>query len=910
MQINITVRNQSIIDICPCVVLAEDSQNYVTAAFTFLTDDWENTEKTAQFQNPKTGEVYESILDSSNACTVRWEALADSGDMNVAVFGANGGYRITTNMGVITVLPTLSGGESDTPPSPDVYQQLLTMLGQKADNMTYSDNVLKLLSGSKELARVIIAGGGSSVQPDWNQNDSGAADYIKNRPFYDDTNVLLEWDGNTEGLVTATNSGGEVEAYKISEYINPLPLPGTTTILFEDGWTTSISSDDTFAYADDEIVETYGWSHDGKRYGYLAFVKNDNVESVYSKITYPKSGVYWCFFDETEIKVSQIYADVFKLPNKYLNLDVSLDKYSENPVQNKAVAAMEDRLPVVITSNGRDLASGTADWVAEMIEKGVLVAGIPNGYEILTFPEVHSSGSENKVYFFPPYISPDRPNETGRVLVGNELIGLDINPYTRLIPPPLSQNAGKVLMVGTVEDEAVFSWQSLPDGLFVVYISLSQSTTFSASYDEITSAISAGKVVIGVVNDGTSASIKLASSYWDTQEERVYFYSIDGFDGWKSVYVGASSRGYDATRYQSDVPTLTVDDLETNAGCVIIVSSIGGSYQLKKLTAEDVNALSGTTANSWADVPELLANYDTVLYNTTYGNRPEGLRPPALIVAAATERGTRQLSILDGAGQIWTGSVDLSSGTITVKKVDAGIQTLNLGAASDVDIRELEEGICRVITDSGEINLNGFSGSVSGSGTSVTMATYSANCLYLAVSREESSSGITIVVNVLDQAMPTQIVCEANGTGNYVSWTSTKTDIKDICLSKDNTTEYTPTGDYNPATKKYVDDAVGGVSAATPRQQMQNTDTTVTLQPNTLYVFPEMATLAVTLATPTNTNIVNEYHFFFTSGATATTLTLPDDIVSDMSVEANRRYEVSIMDGYLAWISWEVVAGA
>ena len=783
MQINITVRNQSIIDICPCVVLAEDSQNYVAAVFTFLTDDWENTEKTAQFQNPKTGEVYESILDSNNACTVRWEALSDSGDMNVAVFGVNGGYRVTTNMGVITVLPTLSGGESDTPPSPDVYQQLLTMLGQKADNMTYSDSVLRLLSGSKELARVIITGGGSSVQPDWNQNDSGAADYIKNRPFYDGTNVLLEWDGNTEGLVTATDSSGRLRAYKIAEYINPLPLPGTTTVVFEDGWTSPIS-DDSFAYANNEIAETFDSLQDEKLYGSLAFVKNDNVESVYSKITYPKSGVYWCFFDETDIKVSQIYADVFKLPNKYLNLDISLDKDSENPVQNKAVAAMEDRLPVVVTSNGRNLANVTADKVKEMIDDDVLVVGLPDGYRVLTFPEDHSDWGENKVYFFPPYISPDWPTETGRVLVGNELIDLDVNPYTRLIPPPLSQNVGKILTVGTGDKgEAIFTWQNL-------------------------------------------------------------------------------------------------------------------------------GALSGTTASSWADVPELLANYDTVLYETGAGNPPEGLRAPALIVASALEKGTRQLSILDGAGQIWTGLVNLNAATITVKKVDTGIQTMDLGATSDVDIRDLESNIYKVITDSGEINLNGFSGSVAGSGTPVTMATYSTNCLYLAVSRGESSSGITIVVNVLDQAMPTQIVCEANGTGNYASWTSTKTDIRDICLAKDNTAEYTPTGDYNPATKKYVDDAVGGISAATPRQQMQSTDTAVTLQPNTLYVFPEMATLTVTLAAPANTNIANEYHFFFTSGATATALTLPDGIVSDMSVEANRRYEASIMDGYLAWTSWEVVAGA
>ena len=61
-------------------------------------------------------------------------------------------------------------------------------------------------------------------------------------------------------------------------------------------------------------------------------------------------------------------------------------------------------------------------------------------------------------------------------------------------------------------------------------------------------------------------------------------------------------------------------------------------------------------------------------------------------------------------------------------------------------------------------------------------------------------------------------------------------------------------------------------TADIPRQEMQATDTSVTLQPNVLYVFPEMASLTVTLAEPSDTNVANEYHFFFTSGATATTL--------------------------------------
>lgn len=85
-------------------------------------------------------------------------------------------------------------------------------------------------------------------------------------------------------------------------------------------------------------------------------------------------------------------------------------------------------------------------------------------------------------------------------------------------------------------------------------------------------------------------------------------------------------------------------------------------------------------------------------------------------------------------------------------------------------------------------------------------------------------------------------------------------------------------------------------SADIPRQEMQNTDTTVTLEPNKLYIFPEMASLTVTLAEPDNSNVANEYHFFFTSGATATMLTLNDVLSDAYSIEANMKYEVSILE--------------
>lgn len=104
------------------------------------------------------------------------------------------------------------------------------------------------------------------------------------------------------------------------------------------------------------------------------------------------------------------------------------------------------------------------------------------------------------------------------------------------------------------------------------------------------------------------------------------------------------------------------------------------------------------------------------------------------------------------------------------------------------------------------------------------------------------------------------------------------------------------TAEYDGSTEQTVNIPIAG-SSATPRQEMQNTDTNVTLQPNKLYVFPEMASLTVTLAEPDNSNVANEYHFFFTSGATATTLTLNDVLSDAYSIEANMKYEVSILEG-------------
>lgn len=80
------------------------------------------------------------------------------------------------------------------------------------------------------------------------------------------------------------------------------------------------------------------------------------------------------------------------------------------------------------------------------------------------------------------------------------------------------------------------------------------------------------------------------------------------------------------------------------------------------------------------------------------------------------------------------------------------------------------------------------------------------------------------------------------------------------------------------------------------------TDTTVTLEPNKLYVFPEMESLTYTIGEGTG-----EVHFIFKSGATATRVVHPAGVnIGSFTVESNKVYEVSILEGLLTSQSWAV----
>lgn len=119
--------------------------------------------------------------------------------------------------------------------------------------------------------------------------------------------------------------------------------------------------------------------------------------------------------------------------------------------------------------------------------------------------------------------------------------------------------------------------------------------------------------------------------------------------------------------------------------------------------------------------------------------------------------------------------------------------------------------------------------------------------------------------------------------------------------------------DYSDGTNVDAGEVVGekgldGASGVPVRVEKTAADTVVELEPNKLYIFPEMASLTYTLATPADTSIANEYHFVFRSGATATELVHPANVsVPDgFVVDKNKIYEISILEGCLAYQSWAV----
>ena len=79
---------------------------------------------------------------------------------------------------------------------------------------------------------------------------------------------------------------------------------------------------------------------------------------------------------------------------------------------------------------------------------------------------------------------------------------------------------------------------------------------------------------------------------------------------------------------------------------------------------------------------------------------------------------------------------------------------------------------------------------------------------------------------------------------------------------------------------------------------VKQTESSVAIAPNVLNKWGIIESLTITLATPQDSQRVNEYMIEFVSGTTPTTLTLPTSVKfpSAYSIEANKTYQISIIN--------------
>lgn len=105
-------------------VVVSGSKNYVTAKFIDINKDWKNP-ITAIFG------AYTQILDENGECEVPWVVLKNPGSFSVSAFC---GDLITANKVIVPVLESgYIEGQTPTPPTQDVYSQLVSMVQNAID---------------------------------------------------------------------------------------------------------------------------------------------------------------------------------------------------------------------------------------------------------------------------------------------------------------------------------------------------------------------------------------------------------------------------------------------------------------------------------------------------------------------------------------------------------------------------------------------------------------------------------------------------------------------------------------------------------------------------------------------------------------------------------------------------------
>ena len=134
---------------------ATDSVDYLTATFTFATDDWSDKSKSALF---RVGNISYLSLIHNNKCLIPYEVLRAVADtrlqmsrnkMFITVVGIKDTVRITTNELMIELASSgYTSGELPDEPTPDLYAQYVAAV--EADNDATKQAIKELAERAEE----------------------------------------------------------------------------------------------------------------------------------------------------------------------------------------------------------------------------------------------------------------------------------------------------------------------------------------------------------------------------------------------------------------------------------------------------------------------------------------------------------------------------------------------------------------------------------------------------------------------------------------------------------------------------------------------------------------------------------------------------------------------------------------
>ena len=197
-----------------------------------------------------------------------------------------------------------------------------------------------------------VSGGGGSVQPDWNQNDSTAADYVKNRPggytVVTKKGVDIKWDG-VIGDREYNDEGGGILLVKVSdEVLTSEQLSGAEIIqTITDGVQTVTRS---FTIDGNKLVDNGGVLTERNSFNFMVVGEQGTATSGHSAGTYISHMVD----SGTTLYVSSIYKQdetgIVPIPAEYI--DDAIQRVGADVIISSSTPGSTKKFKITVDDSG------------------------------------------------------------------------------------------------------------------------------------------------------------------------------------------------------------------------------------------------------------------------------------------------------------------------------------------------------------------------------------------------------------------------------------------------------------------------------------------------------------------------------------------------------------------------------